>query len=106
MVNVPNHGKTGWCSQLRNLDQREIRCAINGNCVFGTERQLVKAKSMTNMSSPTSTGGLPCTDNTKRREKKNTENANIRNIAEKISDRKKVLLTAFRDNSFILIYRP
>lgn len=66
--------------------------------VFGTERQLVKAKSTTNVSSPTSAGGLPCTDNTKRREKKNTENANIRNIAEKISDRKKVLLTAFRKN--------
>jgi hypothetical protein len=79
-----------------NLDQREILMCNQCNCVFGTERHLVKAKSMTNMSSPTSAGGLPCTDNKKRREKKNTENANIRNIAEKISDRKKVLLTAFR----------
>ncbi|KAG0558077.1 hypothetical protein KC19_10G002800 [Ceratodon purpureus] len=53
------------------------------------ENHLGKTISLTSMSSPDAAHRLPYTNNTDRRERKNTENTNIRNVADKFSDRKK-----------------
>jgi hypothetical protein len=58
-------------------------------CFVITENHLGKAKSLSSMLSPDAARRLPYTDNTDRRARKNTENANIRNL---FSDREKVAL--------------
>lgn len=60
---------------------------------MNTDNRLGKTKSLTSMSSPDAAHHLPYTDDANRRERKNTENANIRNVADKFSDRKKVPLS-------------
>ena len=64
--------------------------ALNYMCFVFTENHLGKTISLTSMSSPDAAHRLPYTNNTDRRERKNTENTNIRNVADKFSDRKKV----------------
>lgn len=56
-----------------------------------TDNKLSATKSLNSVSSPDAAHRLPYNNDTQRREKKNTENSNIRNAGNKISHRKKVL---------------
>lgn len=62
-------------------------------CFVITDSHLGKTKSLTSISSPDAVHRLPFIDDTFRREKKNAENSNIRNVADKYSNRQKVAST-------------
>ena len=60
-------------------------------CLVNTDHQLEKTKSLTSISSPDPVRRLTNTNDMNRRERQNAEHANLRNVADKFSERKKVL---------------